>query len=175
MISKIFMYLELLFSNSYSKKKVYSRYLGIKFGKNVRITHFPRWGSEPYLIEIGNNVTITRGVCFINHDGGAAILREKYPNINVYGKIIIGNNVFIGINSIILPNVNIGDNVVIGAGSIITKDVPNNVTVAGVPAKVISSINKYKNNIKKNGIILNYPKHQKKKKNEILNKINFNF
>jgi|SRR5665647_963111 len=144
MIKKVVFYLKLLYSNDWNIYKVYEKYLCIKFGNNVRILHFPRFGSEPYLIEIGDNVTITRGVCFVNHDGGVALFRDEFPGLNVYGKIKIGNNVFIGINSIILPGVTIGDNVVIGAGSIVNRDVPDNVVVAGVPAKIIKSLANYK-------------------------------
>lgn len=143
MIKKIIYGFRLFFANPYKKSDIYHKYLGVRFGKNVRILHYPRFGSEPYLIEIGNNVTITRGVCFVNHDGGVAVFRNEYPGLNVYGKIKIGNNVFIGINTIILPGVTIGNNVVIGAGSIINKDVPNDVVVAGVPAKIIKSTEDY--------------------------------
>lgn len=146
------MYLQLAYASPYRKGKIYSKYLKIKMGENVRILHFPRWGSEPFLIEIGNNVTITRGVSFVNHDGGVALLREQLPNFNYYGKIRIGDNVFIGINSIILPNVNIGNNVIIGAGSIVNRDIPDNVVVAGVPAKVISSLDDYKRKMIEKGI-----------------------
>lgn len=144
---KIWMYLQLVFANPYQKPNIYNKYLGITFGNNVRILNFPRFGSEPYLIEIGSNVTITRGVCFVNHDGGVAVFRNEYPSLNSFGKIIIGNNVFIGINSIILPGVKIGNNVVIGAGSIVNKDIPDNVVVAGIPAKVIKSLLEYKSSI----------------------------
>ncbi len=54
-----FFYIKLVLSNEWNKQNIYARYLGIRFGNNVRILHFPRFGSEPYLIEIGNNVTIT--------------------------------------------------------------------------------------------------------------------
>lgn len=144
MKKKLLMYLQLFFASPYEKAKIYSKYLGVKFGNNVRVLHYPRFGSEPFLIEIGNNVTITRGVSFVNHDGGCAVFRDEYPSLNRYGKIKIGSNVFIGINSILMPGVTVGDNVVIAAGSIITKDVPNNVVVGGIPAKIIKTIDEYK-------------------------------
>jgi acetyltransferase-like isoleucine patch superfamily enzyme len=140
---KLVFYLRLLLASTNQKHSVYNKYLGIKFGNNVRITSFPRFGSEPYLIEIGNDVTITRGVAFVNHDGGVAVFRKALPGLNVYAKIKVGNNVFIGINSIILPGVTIGNNVVIGAGSIVNKDIPDNVVVAGVPVKIIKTIDEY--------------------------------
>ena len=143
-MNKLVMYFLLFLVKPHKKKVIYSRYLNIKFGNNVRILHYPRWGSEPYLIEIGNNVTITRGVSFVNHDGGVALFRKENPGLNVYGKIQVGDNVFIGINSIILPGVSIGDNVVIGAGSLVAQNVPANSVVAGAPAKIIKSFDEYR-------------------------------
>ena len=142
--NSLIMYLLLHICKTKDKPKIYTYFLNINFGKNVRILHFPRFGSEPYLIEIGDNVTITRGVSFVNHDGGAALFRRERPGLNAFGKIKIGNNVFIGINSIILPGVTIGDNVVIGAGSLVNKSIPSNSVFAGVPAKYIKSIEEYK-------------------------------
>ena len=144
MFRKIIFYFRLFLSDEWEKASIYNKHLGVNFGNRVRILSFPRFGSEPYLISIGNNVTITRGVCFVNHDGGVALFRNEFPRLNVYGKIKIGNNVFIGINSVIMPNVTVGNNVVIGAGSIVNRDVPDNVVVAGVPAKIIKSIEDYK-------------------------------
>ena len=66
----------------------------------------------------------------------------------MFGKIKIGNNVFIGMRSIILPGVTIGDNVIVGAGSIVTKDIPSNSVVAGVPARVIKSFEEYESSSK---------------------------
>ena len=165
------MYSKLIFSNEWKKAKIYNKYLGVKFGENVRITSFPRFGSEPYLISVGNNVTITRGVSFVNHDGGVAIFRSEFPGLNVYDKITIGNNVFIGINTIILKGVEIGDNVVIGAGSIINKNIPSNSVFAGVPAKYIKSIDEYKSNSLQNAF---YTKDMtaSEKKEYIINKLN---
>ena len=104
------------------------------------------FGSEPYLITIGKNVEITAGVRFITHDGGIWSLRnvdEKYKDLDAFGPINVGNNVFIGNNAIILPGVTIGDNVVIGAGAIVTRDIPSNSVAAGVPAKVIKTLEEY--------------------------------
>lgn len=155
MFNLLGLYLHLFISSPYKKASVYAKYKGIKFGKNVRILHYPRWGSEPFLIEIGDNVTITRGVSFVNHDGGVALFRKQYPGLNVYGKIKVGNNVFIGINSIILPGVKIGNNVIIGAGSVVNRDVPDNLVVAGVPAKVIKKIDEYKESTLKKSFKIN--------------------
>lgn len=162
MIRKLIMYFRLFFSNQYNKHKVYSKYLGVKFGQNVRILHYPRWGSEPFLIEIGNNVTITRGVAFVNHDGGVALFRDEYSGLNSYGKIKVGSNVFIGINTIILPGVTIGDNVVIGAGSIVNKSIEPNLVVAGIPARKIKSLEAYKADKLNNSVLIDYNRDRKK-------------
>lgn len=66
-------------------------------------------------------------------------LRSKQAQYNI--PIHIGNNVWIGANSVILPGVNIGDNSVIGAGSIVTKDIPSNVVAVGNPCRVLREIN----------------------------------
>lgn len=118
---------------------------GALIGKNSEIYADVSFGSEPYLIELGDNVRITSGCKLITHDGGVWVIRnlKKIKNADLFGKIKIGNNVHIGMNSIIMPNVSIGDNCIIGCGAIVTKNIPNNSIAVGVPARVIESIETY--------------------------------
>ncbi|WP_309303376.1 acyltransferase [Vibrio fluvialis] len=124
----------------------YFKRRGVNIGDDVIIIE-PRqnmFGSEPYLVKLGNQVTVSLGVKFVTHDGGVCIFRNEFKNIDVFGPISVGSQVFIGMNSIILPNVTIGDNCVIGAGSVVTKNVPSNSVYAGIPAKFIKDIDQYK-------------------------------
>ncbi|MFP8643707.1 acyltransferase [Priestia aryabhattai] len=118
---------------------------GVNLGEGCQIYSNVTFGSEPYLIEIGNRVRITNGVIFITHDGGMWVLRNNglLKDADAFGKIKIGNNVHIGINAVIMPGVKIGDNVVVGVGAVVTKDIPSNSIVAGIPAKVIKTIDDY--------------------------------
>jgi maltose O-acetyltransferase len=93
-----------------------------------------------WLITIGDNVTFSIRVVLLAHDAST----KHIIGCTKIGKIKIGNNVFIGANSTVMPNVSIGDNSIIGANSIVTKDIPPNSVVAGNPAKVICSIDTYK-------------------------------
>jgi len=122
---------------SYAKSK------GVTIGKNCKIAIY-EWGSEPYLITIGNHVHITTNVQFINHDGGVWVFREEIPNFDVFGRISIDDNTYIGNNAIIMPGVQIGKNCVIGANSVVTKNIPDNTVAAGVPATYICSTEEYK-------------------------------
>ena len=88
---------------------------------------------HPENIEIGNYCAITMRCILLTH--------YVKPNGNSHfyetGKIKIGNNVFLGANTMITKAVTIGDNVIVGAGSIVTKDIPSNEIWAGVPARFI--------------------------------------
>ena len=123
----------------------YARFIGVKIGHscNIQIKSF---GSEPYLIEIGNHVQITSGTKFFTH-GGAWVLRSKYPKIDFFGKISVGNNVYIGNNSLILPGVTIKSNVIVAAGSVVTKSVSEGLIVGGNPAKKIGTIENFEKKI----------------------------
>ncbi len=114
--------------------------------------YFQPWnfGTEPFMISFGNNVHVASGVTFINHDITALMFRymDNNPSIEERkGFITIGDNVFIGSNSIILYDVNIGNNVIIGAGSVVNKSIPSGVIVAGVPCKIIGKFEDYKERI----------------------------
>jgi len=89
-------------------------------------------------------VFISAGVVFHTHDGGVWILRQEVPQIRVHGSIVIEDNCIIGSNAMLLPNIRIGRNSIVGAGSVVISDVPPNSIVMGVPARVIGSIQKYK-------------------------------
>lgn len=118
---------------------------GVKLGKNISITGKLRVGSEGYLVEIGDDVTIA-GADILTHDGGIRVIRklEGNPNLKKQGTVSIKNNSFIGKNSIILPGISIGPNSIVGCGSVVTKNVPPNTVYAGNPAKYICSIEAYK-------------------------------
>jgi len=131
------------FGNRYRIKLLQKK--GVTIGNYCSIEGNCSFGSEPYLITIGDNVKITNGVSFVTHDGGVYVLR-KYKNIpdaDIFGTIKIGNNVFIGNKAVVMPGVRIGDNCIIGYGAIITKNIPEGSVAVGVPAKVIKTIDEY--------------------------------
>ena len=114
--------------------------MGLKIGRNFRRNeHCIIDQSHCWLIEIGDNVTLAPRVHILAHD--ASMWYEcGYTKI---APVHIGNNVFIGAGSIIMPGVTIGDNSIIGAGSVVLHDIENCSVVAGNPAKKISSYTAY--------------------------------
>lgn len=132
---------------SYLKKK------GVSIGEDC-IIYAPRKTTidlqYPWLITIGNHVRITQGVVILTHDYAWSVLKlykssdiDEGVILGASGPVCIGDNVFIGMNTIITRNVKIGDNVVIGAGSVVTKDCASNSVYAGNPARRIMSIEEY--------------------------------
>jgi acetyltransferase-like isoleucine patch superfamily enzyme len=137
---------ELAYKLIYSPEQ-FARKLGAKIGDNCRIyTYY--WGSEPFLIEIGDHVHITRDVKFVTHDGGVWVFRDRLPDLDIFGKIKIGDNTFIGNEAMILPGVTIGKNCIVGGMSLVSKSVPDNSVVAGNPARFICTTDDYFEKIK---------------------------
>ena len=124
----------------------YARYIGVKIGKECNIQDIS-FGSEPYLIEIGDHVQLTTGTKIFTH-GGGWVFRKEFPELDTFGKVIIRNNVYVGNNTIITPGVTIGNNVIVGAGSIVTKSIPDGKIVAGNPARIIGDTRDYLEKIK---------------------------
>lgn len=118
---------------------------GMKIGENCNIYSWNEIDAgKPWLISIGNHVTISTNVTILTHDASMGIfgLGTKL------GKVKIGNHVFIGANSTILCNVTIGDNVIVGAGSVVTHSLESNWVYAGSPVRRIYSIDEYKTKYK---------------------------
>ncbi len=100
----------------------------------------------PWMLEIGDEVRITKGVTILNHDYSWSVWKHMSGEVvGGVGKVTIGNNVFIGMNATILMNTEIGDNVIIGAGSIVSGKIDSNSVYAGNPAKRIISMDDYIN------------------------------
>lgn len=123
-----------------------ARHDGVMMGEQNRIESYFWSSAEPYLITIGSHCDLTEGSKIYTH-GGARVARGIYPNFDVFGKVIIGDRVYVGSGAKIMPGVTIGDNVLIAAGSVVTKSIPSNVVVAGNPANYVCSLDEY---IKKN-------------------------
>ena len=102
--------------------------------------------SRPILLHIGDYCKITSGTIILTHDYSRSVLRRVYGEIIAEAKeTYIGNNVFIGMNSIILMGTKIGDNCIVGAGSVCSGRYPENSVIAGNPAKVIMTLEEYYN------------------------------
>jgi len=140
--NKILQVYELSKYDSYTIAEKF-RKQGAKIGNNcsIQIRHL---ASEPYLVEIGDNVSITAGVTFITHDGASVIFREEFPFLRYFGKIIIEDNCFIGSGATIMAGVRIGKNSIIGGNAVVIRDVKPGSIVIGNPAIRVSTVEKYK-------------------------------
>ena len=139
--------------------------VGVNFPRGrVKLYGKVSWGSEPWIITLGNNVHITNGVIFITHDGGTLLYRHLVPDLEITKPIVVGDNVYFGNNVIILPGVKIGSNVIIGAGAVVSRDIPDNSVAVGVPARVIKTADEYFEKIKKESLHLGHMKGQEKDK-----------
>lgn len=118
------------------------RLSGVKMGGQNQIACEFWIAAEPYLISVGSRCQITKNVKFFTH-GGSNVVRDLDSSFDCFGKVKIGNNVYIGNNTLVMPGVTVGDNVLIAAGSVVTKSVPSDSVVGGNPAKVICSRKEY--------------------------------
>ncbi len=132
--------------NSKMKIKALKR-ANIKIGKktvffdagNIKIDT-----SRPELLSIGDYCKITSGVVILTHDYSYSVLRRAYGDlVGEARKTVIGNNVFIGMNSIILAGAQIGDDSIVGAGSVVRGIFPPKSVIMGNPAKVIMTLDEY--------------------------------
>jgi acetyltransferase-like isoleucine patch superfamily enzyme len=132
----------------------YATHLGVKLGENVTFYSMKpsMFSTEPWLISIGNGCHITAGCIFVTHDGGTLILRKEVPDLELTAPIIIGNDVYIGLNTTILPGTKIGNRCIVGACSLVKGEFPDNSVIAGVPAKRIKSVDEYLEKAKKNSL-----------------------
>lgn len=150
-----------------SQYQAYLRKCGLTLGRGCDIHKDAVFGPEPWLIKLGNNVRITRGVKFITHDGGLWTLRRMGlidEEAVKYGSIEIGDNCNISWDVTIMPNVKIGKNCVIAAGAVVTKSIPDGTVWGGVPAKQIETIEMYHEKIKDQTVPTNHMTSEEKKK-----------
>lgn len=138
MIKKAIKNIVYRFRGEYTTEKLIS--MGLSVGKNFnRLNGVILDPAHCWLIEIGDDVTLAPRVHILAHDAST----KNYLGYTKIGKVKIGNKVFIGADSVILPGISIGSNVIIGANSTVTNDIPDNVVVAGNPAKQICTLKEY--------------------------------
>ena len=161
MINRIIrkMALRVIYPNKYSSEKFinYLKKNGASIGEKTyffdpKNTTFD--DKRISYVSIGSYCKITSGVQFLCHDYSWSVLRKKYNDVlpDAGKRIQVGNNVFIGWNTLIIGPVKIGSNVIIGANSVVTHDIPDNTVYAGNPAKLICSLDDYYEKRKTNRI-----------------------
>lgn len=112
---------------------------GVKIGEGTLIYNVFFDAQFPYLISIGKESILTNGCVILAHDASTVSVLKKTK----VGQVCVGDNVFLGINTIVLPGVTIGSGAVVGAGSVVTRDVPQGMVAAGNPARVLMSVEEY--------------------------------
>lgn len=112
----------------------YLRSRGVQIGENVNLFDTNIDFDHGFLVTIGNHVTLT-GVRILTHDASTQIPL----GVSKVGCVTIGDEVFVGKGTIILPNVRIGNRVVIGAGSVVSRDIPDDSVAVGNPCRVIGT------------------------------------
>lgn len=140
----------------------YAKKIGVNIKGQLHLYGNVKWGTEPWIITLGNNVYITDGVRFVTHDGGTLLFRTQIPDLEITKPITIGDDVYIGNDVILLPGITIGNRVVIGAGAVVTKDIPDNTVAVGVPATVVKTADEYFKKLKEESLHLGHLKGKEK-------------
>ena len=139
----------------------WGRHLGATIGQNNMLSK-DIWSTEPYLVTIGNHCQLTN--CKIHTHGGGQAVRCLDPTFDCFGKVTLGDYVYVGSGAMIMPGVSLGDHTLVAAGSIVTKSQVGGVVLAGNPAKVICTIEEYyEKNKKYNVSTKGMPPKEKKK------------
>ncbi len=134
-------------------------------GKNFKF--YCDMPGEPFLVTIGDNVTIAGGAVLLTHDN--SVIKCDLDATDYFGRVIVGNSCFIGMHSILLPGVELGDHTIVGAGSVVTKSFPQgNVVIAGNPAQVICSLEEFRKKKKHLCVNLDVDDRRKQKREYLL-------
>jgi sugar O-acyltransferase (sialic acid O-acetyltransferase NeuD family) len=115
-------------------KTAYISSLNVTLGKGLNIMHNVIINPE---VSIGDGTLINAGAA-IHHQSSIGSFCEICPGAVITGNVQVGDNTFVGAGAIVLPGIKIGSNVKIGAGAVVTKDVEDNITVIGNPARNMS-------------------------------------
>jgi acetyltransferase-like isoleucine patch superfamily enzyme len=126
----------LVLGNDFRVRRLRAR--GVRIGRDC-LVYTTSFSTEPYLVEIGDHVAISAGCEFITHDA-AGWLFDDHPDMDLFGPIRIGDNVYFGLDCTILPNTVIGSNCIIGTGAVVRGVVPDGSVVMGNPGRVVMKI-----------------------------------
>lgn len=152
-----------LYRRYFWKPEKYARFLGVEIGKGCLIST-RNFSSESYLIKIGNNCRIAKGVSFYTHGGLWSQRKKLNENLDFFGKIEIGDYTYIGEDSKIMAGVTIGNNVIIGAGTIVTKSIPDGKIYAGNPGRIVGETIGFIEKIRLHNVETKGMKYEEKKK-----------
>jgi maltose O-acetyltransferase len=137
-VSKLYAMLASAFTNLYIRQL---RRKGLKVGKNLFVvSNVSLDRNNCHLISIGDNCTLAHNVVILAHDTSGCVASRTQHRI---APVKLGNNCFIGSNTVVLPGVTIGDNVIVGAGSVVTRNLPSNCVAAGNPARVLETMDEF--------------------------------